>query len=115
MSKRIKLTVAGIEYYINTDEPENYMRSIAGVVDERMASLTRSNPCLSTTMAAVICALQFCDDNKKLEAEICDLRRNLKQVSEQSACTSLESDEARREIERLNRENMRLRDKLSGR
>lgn len=115
MSKRIKLTVAGIEYYINTDESEMYMNSIAGVVNERIKSLSAANPCLSTTMAAVICALQFCDENKKLEGELAGLRLDLKQVNEQSACTSLESDEARREIERLNRENIRLRDMLSGR
>lgn len=115
MSKKIRLTVAGIEYYVNTDESEAYMREIADKVDVRMGSLSKDNPFLSTTMAAVMCALQFCDENKKLEAELNDTKRQLKQATEQSACSSLESDEARREIERLNRENMRLRDKLSGR
>ena len=115
MSKKIRLTVAGIEYYVNTDESEAYMREIADKVGVRMNSLSKDNPFLSTTMAAVMCALQFCDENKKLETELAETKRALKRATEESACSSLESDEARREIERLNRENMRLRDKLSGR
>ncbi|MBQ2705069.1 MAG: cell division protein ZapA [Clostridia bacterium] len=115
MSKKIRLTVAGIEYYVNTDESEAYMREIANKVDVQMTSLSKGNPFLSTTMAAVMCALQFCDENKKLETELAETKRALKRSTEESACSSLESDEARREIERLNRENMRLRDKLSGR
>lgn len=115
MSKKIRLTVAGIEYYVNTDESEAYMKEIANKVDVQMTSLSKGNPFLSTTMAAVMCALQFCDENKKLETELAEAKRALKRSTEESACSSLESDEARREIERLNRENMRLRDKLSGR
>ncbi len=115
MSKKIRLTVAGIEYYINTDESEAYMNEIADKVGERMDSLTKDNTFLSTTMAAVMCALQFCDENKKLEAELAETKRNLKRSTEESACSSLEADEARREIERLNRENIRLRDQISGR
>ena len=115
MSKKIRLTVAGTEYYVNTDESESYMREIADKVDVRITSLSKANPFLSTTMAAVMCALQFCDENKKLEAELSETKRALKGATDLSACSSLESDEARREIERLNRENMRLRDKLSGR
>ena len=115
MSKKIRLTVAGIEYYINTDESEAYMNEIADRVGQRMSNLTKDNPFLSTTMAAVMCALQYCDENKKLESELAEAKRTLKRVGDESACSSLEADEARREIERHNRENIRLRDTISGR
>ncbi len=115
MAKRIRLVVAGIEYYINTDEAESYMRAVGDAVDAKIAELSKSSPCLSTTMAAVLCALQYCDDCNKLTEEVASLRQQLKVTQEESACAGLESGEARREIERLNRENIRLRDKLSGR
>ncbi len=115
MTKRIRLVVAGIEYYINTDETESYMRAVGEAVSSRVAELEKNSPCLSTTMAAVLCALQYCDDCNKLNEELAALRAQLKQVQEESACAGLESDEAIREIERLNKENIRLRNLINSR
>ncbi len=114
MAKRIRLVVAGIEYYINTDESEAYMRAIGEAVDNRIDELSKSSPCLSTTMAAVLCALQYCDDLHHLNEELAAVRQQLKITQEESACAGLESGEARREIERLNKENLRLRNLLAG-
>ncbi|MDD4700293.1 MAG: cell division protein ZapA, partial [Oscillospiraceae bacterium] len=63
----------------------------------------------STTMVAVLAALEFCDDSLKATAECNSLKMELKRAVEDAACARLEADEARREIERLGRENRLLR------
>ena len=113
MQNKIKLVVGGIEYYITSDDEESYMRNIGSELNRRLDKISKKNPYLSTTMVAVFAALDFCDEAKKSQMELDDLRMQIKGYVEDSACARLEADEARREIERLGRENQNLRTKLA--
>lgn len=109
MSNKIRLTVGGIEYTITSDDEESYVRKVGDQLNKRLDELSRHNPFLSTTMVAVLAALEFCDDSLKATAECNSLKMELKRAVEDAACARLEADEARREIERLGRENRLLR------
>lgn len=113
MSNKIRLVVGGLEYSIVADEDESYVRSVGDELNRRLDQISRRNPYLSTTMVAVLAALDLCDEQKKAQDEADSLRMQMKQYTEEAACARLEADEARREIDRLNRENQALRNRTA--
>ncbi len=113
MTKKIRLVIAGNEYYINTEENESYIRDLAAELDARITAMSNKNPHLSTTMTAVLLALEYSDANHQLSNEIAELNSALQHATEDTACATVEANEALREIERLNRENLRLRELLT--
>ena len=112
MTKKVRLVIAGNEYYVHTDD-EGYIRTLASELDNAMSTVAKKNPCLSTTMAAVICALEISDREAQLKKEIERLEREVRRATEDTASAPVEANEAVREIERLSRENARLRAVLS--
>jgi cell division protein ZapA len=109
MANKIRITVGGIDYIIASEDDEIYVRKIGEELNVKLDDLARKNPYLSTTMVAVLAALEYCDTAKKA-TEMCeDVKAELKGTAEELACARLEIDGARREIERLNRENRQLR------
>lgn len=112
MRNKIKLCVGGIDYYISSEDDDAYVRKIGDELNHRISSIAKQNPYLSTTMVAVFAALEYCDESKKSSIALEDLKMQIKGYVEESACAKLEADEARREIERLSKENYNLRLKL---
>ena len=108
LTKKVRLVIAGNEYYVNTDD-EGYIRTLACELDSQISAMSRNSPCLSTTMAAVLCALDVSDKSEQLKKEIERLERELRRAVADTASATVEANEAVREIERLSRENMRLR------
>ena len=113
LANKIKLVVGGIDYLINTEENEEYVKALGSELSRCLDSLAKDNPYLSTTMVAVLAALDYLDDSKKAKEDAEQLRMQMKEYIEEAACARLEADEARREVERLNRELRQLRDKLN--
>ena len=110
MAKRFKLTVGGIDYVITSDSDEAYVHNMGDELNRALDGLSRAHPYLSTTMVAVLTALQYLDESHQLSSEAENLRIQMKNYVEDAACARLETEEARREIDRLNRENRVLRD-----
>lgn len=114
MANKIRLTVGGIEYMVVSDDDEAYVRNIGDRLNQRLEVTRRKNPRLSTTMVAVLTALGFCEELDKAEREREQLKLQLKKAVEDSACTRFDSEEARREIERLSREINVLKKQING-
>ncbi len=112
MASKMKLNIGGIDYYINSDESEDYIRNISTNINGKLDEIARQNPYLSTTMVAVFAALEYCDAMEKAKSHIAQLEMQAKGYVEDAACARLEAEEARREIERLGKENYALRLKL---
>lgn len=112
MANKIKIVVGGVDYIVYSEDNEEYLRSLGDELGRKMDLLAASKPFLSTTMVAVMTALDYLDQNKKLAAEIDKLKVQIKDRSEDSATARIDAEEARREIERLSRENSALRAKL---
>ncbi|MBQ2001607.1 MAG: cell division protein ZapA [Clostridia bacterium] len=115
MSQKVKIMVGGIDYYINTDEDETYIRGIGAKLNNRLDQLAKQNPYLSTTMVAIFAALECCDEAEKAKKALDSMTGKMQATDAKSIDAIIEVDEARREIERLNMENIRLRKQLAGR
>ena len=107
--KRVVLTIAGNEYIVNTDEEERYLKDLAREVDGRLADMMRKNPHLSTTKAAIYCALDLCDERCRRDDEIESLKERVRRAENDSASATIEANEAVREIRRLTEEILHLR------
>jgi len=112
---KIKLVVGGMDYLIQSEDSEMYVQNLGSELNRKLEDISKASPFLSTTMAAVLCALDYADEAKKAAADAENLRQQLKGYVEDAAAARLEADEARREIERLSRENQTLRNRIMGR
>lgn len=69
MANKIRLTVGGIKYSIISDDSEEYLRELGRELDLRLDYFAKKNPFLSTTMVAVLAALEGYDNAKKAQLE----------------------------------------------
>ncbi len=111
-TNKIKLNIVGTEYSIVSDEPVSYMTELGMQVDKEMREIMQ-DPRVSTTMAAVLVALNNADAVRKAEGAADNLRSQMKGYLDDNARARMESDSTRREIERLREENRKLREHLS--
>ncbi len=115
MEKKIhKLVIAGVEYRISSEEPAEYMQSLARELDTKMTALLRGNS-ISTTQAAILVALQYADDAAKNGGSADSLRAQLKGYLEDAAQAKSERDFYKREVERLKALSGTTDDSSSGR
>lgn len=110
---KLKVSICGTDYYITSEEDEAYVRSVADKVEAQMNAIMEANPRVSVTMAAVLTALDSCDEGLRALSSADNLRSQIKDYLEESSKARMEADEARRENERLKRELQSLRMKLA--
>ena len=66
MSKnRVRLNIAGSIYTILSEENENYVRSVGDEIDKKINQIKKSSTDISSLMAAILTAMDFCDLYKK--------------------------------------------------
>ncbi|NLN81775.1 MAG: cell division protein ZapA [Clostridiales bacterium] len=103
-TNRIKLTICDTEYIITSDESESYVRELGEELDSSMRALMEGDSRVSTTMAAILTALNFADEARKASESADNLRVQIKEYLNDNARIRAELDEARREADRLRRE-----------
>lgn len=101
MSNQIRFKIGGMEYAVNSEDDERYIKGLAAELDRKLNSLQDENPFLSTTMVAVLAALEAYDAAKKQMAENDALRLEIKGLLEQTACAKMEADRATRKLNEL--------------
>ncbi len=99
MSNKIRIKVGGMEYCLTSDDDEAYVRNLAAELDRRLDTIAKNSPFLSTTMTAVVAALEAYDNAKKQAAQNEELRQDLRRALEDTACAKLEADILRRKLE----------------
>lgn len=92
MANNIRFTVGGITYSIMSEDSAEYIESLGRELDHKMDSLAKKNPFLSTTMIAVLAAMDAADAAKKAELENAELRRRLDDMTEQYAIAKSAAD-----------------------
>ena len=110
---RVTLRIGGAEYSVVADADTSYILAIGEEVDSFVTQMMKNNEQISTTVAAVFAALEFCDRARKADASADNLRSQIKGYVEEAGRARLDVDEARREINRLNQQIQVLNIKLS--
>ncbi len=104
MNNKVKLTICGVNYFINTDESVEYTENLGKRIDERMSQILKSGSLITMTQAAVLVALEMADELSKSEANVDNFRSQIKDYLEDSAKAKSERDYYKRELERYKTE-----------
>lgn len=73
MANRLTVKLDGSEYTIVSEESREYMLEISDLVNRKLSEVKLQNTKLSTSMAALLTALNMADDLKKSEMKYSEL------------------------------------------
>ena len=98
------ITIAGIELNISTEESPEMVDRLVGSLDRRMRELLYRMPRLSKSEAAILCAVDYCAQNIKIEDKTHDiehdyvkLAKEVELLREENAKLQANTDDLRRE------------------
>lgn len=97
---KIRFTVAGTELCIVTNDNEEYIRSLAANVNDRIEKYTK-NGGVSVTQAAALTAMEFADENTRKENILAGIKDQLKVYLDDAAKIKAERDQYKAEYEKL--------------
>lgn len=107
--EKIKLTIAGEEYNIGTDDDLEYVAELGAELDKKISTLMRENSRISVTQAAIVTALEYADLYKKSDDTSENLRNQIQEYLEDAARARTDAEISRRECDRLAKELSALR------
>ena len=100
MNNKVKLTICGVNYFINTDENPEYVENLGKMIDERMGKILKAGALVTMTQAAVLVALEMADKCAKSE----ETSSQTKEYLEEAIKAKNERDYYKRELERIKTE-----------
>ena len=106
---RLKANICGTSYTLVSDDSLSYMRDLVAQVDAQMSEIVTADSRMSTTMAAVLTALQNADKATKETRAAEELRLQLKRVVDDCEHLKDQLASARAEVDRLSKEMVALR------
>ncbi len=106
---RLKANICGTSYTLVSDDSLSYMRDLVAQVDTQMSEIVTADFRMSTTMAAVLTALQNADKATKETRAAEELRLQLKRVVDDCEHLKDQLANARAEVDRLSKEMIALR------
>ena len=66
---RVRINVAGSTYTILSEEEESYVKAIGEEVDKKISEIKKRSSDISSLMAAILTAMDFCDLYRKSLSE----------------------------------------------
>ena len=81
MANKIRITVGGIKYSVISDDSEEYLKELGRELELRLDCFAKKNPFLSTTMVAVLAALEGYDNAKKAQLENEQLKSEINRLT----------------------------------
>lgn len=100
MKNRVTVTIGGNPYSLIAAEEDGYVQKVAAYVDEKLKETTSAGR-LTAVDGAVLTALNIADERFKEQEAGENLRRQIKDLLEESASLKMELSEAKREIFKL--------------
>lgn len=114
-STKVRLTICGSSYVVNTSESEDYMQNLAARLNLDMNEMMSSSNTVSVTTAAVMTALSYRDELEKASGSADNMRRQIKDYLEDAASAKMAAEELRRENTLLRNRLQELERLLNGR
>lgn len=112
MSNKIRLSVSGKEFTIQTGESNDYMYGLARTLDTRVKSITEHTGA-SPFVASLIVGLTTLDDYNKTNIKLDELREQAKEYVDEAGKIRLERDAIIAENEQLRSKIAQLEQELS--
>ncbi len=101
---RVKLSIAGCELVIVSDDADEYVRETGARVEDAMRRAMERGSGMSTTLAAVFAALEFCDSSVKERAAADNLRSQIKAYFDDASQAREEANRLRQQMESLKKQ-----------
>lgn len=101
MLNKVKVTICGREYALQTDESPSYSMGLAKRLDKQINEMVNSADNLSVAAAAVFIALSYMDEANKSTESIDNIRTQIKDYVDDAGRARLERDEIAKELEML--------------
>lgn len=90
---KVELRIAGKDYTVVGVEPEEYIQRVGHYIDRKMTDVMRASNSLSTSLAAVLTAINVGDDLFKSRESEFNIKKELKKAMEE--LQSLRDDKQR--------------------
>lgn len=123
---KVEVKIAGKDYAIVGAESEEYIQRVGLYIDRKMNEIMRSNNRLSTSLAAVLTAMNVADDYfkcheietqlkkelKKLNEELIELKDEKKRISEENSAISINNSNLQLELAKREAELREVRNSI---
>ncbi len=109
---KVKITICGKEYSLQTDERPAYVQQLAGRLDHKITEMMENNDTLSLSSAAILVGLTLMDDSYKTSSDMDNIRGEIRNYVEEAGMARAEADSLRRELEEREREIEALKTEL---
>lgn len=111
-SKNMTVSVGGIDITIQTDEDRGYIQKLAAKVDEKVGSYLRMGAKVTVAQAAVLTAMELCDEFEKNNAAVENMRAQMRSYIDDSIRAAADRDRYKAELDRTRNELSKLNNKL---
>ena len=112
MLNKVKVTICGKNYNLQTEENPSYVITLAKELDQKITEFMDENGNASMTSAAIMVGLSLLDDNMKSVSDVDNIRAQIKGYVEEATSMRIEADKLRKELENLKSENEALQNDL---
>jgi cell division protein ZapA len=112
---KVELRIAGKDYTLVGIEPEEYIQRVGLYIDKKMIEIMRASSKLSTSMAAVLTAINVGDDYFKCHENEMNLEKELKKAQEELEALKVDKQRLVQENSTLESMNTNLKLELAKR
>ena len=116
MKQKYTLLIADMEISVITDEPQESVEHIVGILDRKMREITLKSKRCSKNEAALLCALDFCAEKIQMkekaelvQAKLDDALSDVEKLTEKTEVQKANIDRLERENKKLEKEIRVLR------
>lgn len=108
----VKITVAGMDFSIHTDETPTYVTQIANVLDGQIDKFLENNENAQLTTACILISIENLDLCIKAEGEKEQLRVQVVQYLEEATKATAEISQLKKEIDNMQKEKEALKEEI---